>query len=315
MNRWYILLITVIALMTACSSPNDPKTLPDASIQVFQRTIPSTSVQVQELISAKKISFTESLHLQLVVTHPDTESIEPLYFTEQHFAPFKISSRPVESSKLLNNGQKEVRISYQLEPFTTGKLTIQGLGIQLSGQNKKLMTNPVEINVFLPEKLKSGDLKPIRPEISPPMNWIPLILWLVGLSSAGLFWFWWKQREMPQEVKPDIQISYVDWANDALKILDEKQLLEHGKLKEYYTEVSYILRHFLEKHLNLPAEEQTTEEFLEEMTSSSLFNDDQKFLLKEFMRLTDLVKFAEFLPDSETSIQIKKIAAELINSF
>jgi hypothetical protein len=47
-----------------------------------------------------------------------------------------------------------------------------------------------------------------------------------------------------------------------LEALKAKDYISRGLIKEYYTEISDITRHYLENRFNLKAPEMTTEEFL-----------------------------------------------------
>ena len=60
-----------------------------------------------------------------------------------------------------------------------------------------------------------------------------------------------------------------------LKDLDSKELLKQDKIKLYYVELTDIVRTFIERDMNIPALESTTDELLETVTdfnSSSNFN-------------------------------------------
>ncbi|MCX5668941.1 MAG: hypothetical protein NTX89_02305 [Candidatus Omnitrophica bacterium] len=130
-------------------------------------------------------------------------------------------------------------------------------------------------------------------------NRINIILWLVILILLAILVFLFKflsRRKkisiiMPQ--KPAHQIAY-----EQLEKLKAKDFIRQGKIKEYYSEVSDIIRHYLENRFLLKAPEMTTEEFLFYVRDYSQLISSHKTLLKEFLLACDLVKFAKYVPSS-----------------
>ncbi len=63
----------------------------------------------------------------------------------------------------------------------------------------------------------------------------------------------------------------------------EKNLLQKNKIKQYYVELTDIVRTFIEKELNIPALESTTDELMETITdfnNSSNLNIPKETLLQ-----------------------------------
>ena len=92
-------------------------------------------------------------------------------------------------------------------------------------------------------------------------------------------------------VKPPYEIAY-----ERLRELAEAHLPEKGKIKEYYIELSGIIRYYLEARFNLRAPEMTTEEFLVKLRTEGELIPEHKNLLREFLLHSDLVKFARYGP-------------------
>jgi hypothetical protein len=87
----------------------------------------------------------------------------------------------------------------------------------------------------------------------------------------------------------------------ALQELTNKAYIKTGKVREYYFELSDIVRHYVENRFQLRAPEMTTEEFLATLKDSKILNAEQKILLKDFLSHCDMVKFAKYLPDEKES--------------
>ena len=91
-----------------------------------------------------------------------------------------------------------------------------------------------------------------------------------------------------------------------LKELEARQLWQSGRIKEYYSELSDIVRIYLEERFSIPAMEQTTDELLALLKKQ---NDSRTELrkarpeLKLILRTADLAKFAKAnpLPDEHSA--------------
>jgi uncharacterized membrane protein len=105
-----------------------------------------------------------------------------------------------------------------------------------------------------------------------------------------------KKRKKPQEIiippRPAHEIAY-----EALRELMNRDYLKAGKVREYYFELSDIVRHYIEDRFQLKAPEMTTEEFLATLKYSGVLNKEQKGDVRDFLSHCDMVKFAKYLPD------------------
>ncbi|MHC4520670.1 MAG: hypothetical protein ACYTAS_18930, partial [Planctomycetota bacterium] len=84
-----------------------------------------------------------------------------------------------------------------------------------------------------------------------------------------------------------------------LRILVAEDLVEAGRIKEFYERISGILRHYIEDRFDLHAPERTTEEFLSELQRTDVLAVSDKEVLAEFLTHCDLVKFARHAPTTE----------------
>jgi hypothetical protein len=82
--------------------------------------------------------------------------------------------------------------------------------------------------------------------------------------------------------------------------LEKKDLISKQFIKQFYLELTMIVRRYIEQAHGIRAPEQTTEEFLQASANSGLFKSDVLRKLKEFLYQADLVKFAAFKPDAQT---------------
>ena len=118
-----------------------------------------------------------------------------------------------------------------------------------------------------------------------------LVSFGVGLAIALL----WKRKDQPAPPPPSIPAHLI--ALRALEALKARQLLEQDLSEPFYTELSLILRNYLEGRFHLNAPDETTEEIVEELSRSPELTGAQRNMLQEFMRQADMVKFAKGHPE------------------
>ncbi len=82
--------------------------------------------------------------------------------------------------------------------------------------------------------------------------------------------------------------------------------------ERFCTEVSQIIRVYLEARFDLHAPDQTTEEFLLELQSSQRLVGEHKQLLADFLGECDMVKFAKVEPPEQELRSLHEAASRLV---
>ncbi len=267
-----------------------------------------------------KMTIAETLLLEIETTTETGFEVQ-MPKVDKVFENFGIIDWDDLGSKLdeKNNVVKAYR--YQLEPFSSGTLPIPAFTFQFHDINNpeknkyELTTEPIDIEVtsLLGEQraeLKIADIEGVvpMPEKS-SFRWF-WALGIVVIVTAGLvFWIYLRrkgQAELVRIFKPAHEIAY-----ERLRTLVKQDLIQNGKIKEFYEQISDILRHYIEHRFNLRAPERTTEEFLIELATADILDTEDKKDLGEFLQHCDLVKFAKHNPAAE---QIQK-TFDLVKNF
>lgn len=200
--------------------------------------------------------------------------------------------------------QSETR--YSLTSFRLGEHVVSTNEISCRVGDTTFATNFPAIVLHVETSLAEdasgeiADIKPMHklPGRVPPWLWIALltalVAFLVGLITSKL----WKHRETLIPTAPPVPPYVI--AFRALEVLKKKGLLEKDECNPFYTELSLILRTYLEGRFHLNATDETTEEIVEEMSQSPELNGSQRNILQDFMRQADIVKFAKGHPDRAT---------------
>lgn len=102
-------------------------------------------------------------------------------------------------------------------------------------------------------------------------------------------------------------------AYEALDTLKLKDLIEEGKIRDFYVEISNIIRCYLANRFPYRALEMTTEEYLLAIKDAKEFSPDQKTLLRDFLIHCDWVKFAGYRPSLEEMEMSFKTGQKIID--
>ena len=162
--------------------------------------------------------------------------------------------------------------------------------------------------------IKSIQQEPYQFDDFKPYLWyVLLVLLIIGFI---LYFVLRKKKEVEEEVIVP-SLPPFEEAIQKLHELDEKLLWQNNQIKEYYSELTEIVRGFIERELKVPALESTTDELIDILTD---FNDSKAISttketikkLRDLLREADLVKFAKSKPFSEQIEANRKEAEEVV---
>lgn len=152
-------------------------------------------------------------------------------------------------------------------------------------------------------------LRDIKSPLDIPDYW--LWLWIgLGLLTATalgfLIWKFWLKKALQRPPTPPLppHVRARRKLKEALALITEPM--------PFIIVVSDTIRVYLEERFDLHAPERTTEEFLYELQSSRLLNEDQKRSLGEFLSRCDLVKFAKYEPTQTELEDLHNAAMRII---
>lgn len=99
-------------------------------------------------------------------------------------------------------------------------------------------------------------------------------------------------------------------ALEALEALEKKKLWQQDKVKAYYSELTHILRVYLEKRFEIHALEQTSDEIIVALRKTDIPELEKKKVMNVLL-LSDMVKFAKEKPIGSENVdalaEVKKV--------
>ena len=112
------------------------------------------------------------------------------------------------------------------------------------------------------------------------------------------------------KVKPKLP-SHVIAINRIAEIRNTESLSAEGNEKEYYTQLTDVLREYMHDRFGIDAQEMTTSEIIDELLK---IKDKESIKeLKEILEVADLVKFAKMKPDERENRLNMTNAIEFVN--
>lgn len=211
---------------------------------------------------------------------------------------------PAPDSK---GGETVVRTVLTVTAFDSGRYEFPAVKIPYTrdGDTSRRVaaTLPIAIIVHGIPVDTSQAIKDIKPPMSLPLTFMEVLPYLLGaLLLAALVWLFFyirRKRKKGESLIPAAppRPAY-EIALEELTALEADQLWQRGKVKEFHSRVTEIVRAYIEDRFRVRALEQTSEEILA-ADAMKILPGETASHLKTMLVRADLVKFAKFQPERE----------------
>ncbi|MCP5049833.1 MAG: hypothetical protein GY940_21875 [bacterium] len=200
--------------------------------------------------------------------------------------------------------------------FELGPFTVQLIKGENVVETKKTNAVPITIKSVLTEEDK--DIKAIKNPVQLKgdpyyiLKYVFIALLIVFL--AIFLYLRWKKKRRPAPAPLETPLSPLEELEFRVNQLDQNNLVEKGKPKLHFFELTRILKHFLFRHYRFNAEDLTTYEtmlVLRGKETDELISENLRFLLS----IADLVKFAKFVPDEGVMTEVSAKLNALLASY
>ena len=207
---------------------------------------------------------------------------------------------------LYNENGKITGIDYILSVWDTGAVVIPPIAVNVFKPDSSLdfvvNTDSIEINVVsIVAKTGSQSMRPIKGPVPVsrrwPMTTIILVLLLAGILY-GLYVIYGKRIPTEHIEVETVQSSKTpdEMALEKLNHLKGSKYMQSGEIKEFYVQLSYILREYVENSVYIKILEMTTEE-IKKYRSVIPFDRDQLSIWIDILQRADLSKYAKSDPE------------------
>ncbi len=216
---------------------------------------------------------------------------------------------PAEALRVdtLSSQGTERSILYTVSFFEPGTQSIPDL-TAITNENGSIdsvvfIAGEIEVLSILSAADSTSDIRDIHPPVK--LSWtfkeiLPFILIAVAIIAvAVVLYILWRKRkqrlgDLPVWTPPPIPPHVI--AIDKLIELKEKKLWQNGYIKQFYNELTAILKEYLGNSFKFNAPEMTTFELFEAKNKWEVTNEQFR-QMRRILSSGDLVKFAKFKAD------------------
>lgn len=205
--------------------------------------------------------------------------------------------------------------------FKTGEFNVGPFTVDLR-QNDRVLesreTNSVPVTVKSVLTDEDKDIKPLKPPLEiegNPVYILKYVLPVLAIIGAILLVIWYMRRRRRRMGQAgDVLLSPLEEFEQSFLALTARDYPGKGRLKEFFTELTWIIKRFLNRQYLFNAEDLTTYETVYRLRDVEQDNgvlDSFHFI----MNTSDLVKFARFAPDAGVLAEIAHKHGQLVREY
>ena len=284
----------------------------------FSKGYSQTEPKINSVVDTTSIKIGEQINFTVTV---ETDTLAQVIFPDgQTFSPLE-TVEAFETDTTRKADRMTLQKIYALTQFDSGSYKLPAQRIEVNG--KGYFTDSTRVNVAdvavdtLAQKMY--DIKPLR-EVekshSKFWKWLLGILLAIALIGGLAYWFFIRKKPLTEEEKVALLPPY-DRALLELKNLENSKYLIQDEYKEYYSELTNIVRSYLEEDVHVTALESTTDELIAKLemlrdAGELKIDDDTLHQFKRILQTADLVKFAKSKPETSVAKNDRKAIEEIV---
>ena len=288
------------------------------------------AIVVSAAIDSTNLMIGDQTDLHLQVTQDASERVEMPVFGETLQDGIEIVDKTIVDTLQLSDGRIQLNQYLTLTSFKDSLFSIDPIAV-VRGQDT-FWTEPMALNIVQPFEVDTTlaitDIKDIE---KAPIWWWGIIRWiLLGLLLAGLavggyyLWRWYlkNSKEEEEPINPELLRPADEVALEKLDEIKAQKIWKDGKIKQYQTELTDVVREYIGRRFDVQSTEKTSDETLRELKPILLKGEglqvtgDGKDLfckLSKMLQLADLVKFAKWHTTPDENEQALATAYEFVN--
>ncbi len=257
-------------------------------------------------IDTAVLAIGDQTHLRISLPVPKDK--EPIFpdFKKKIGESLEILSKTIDTLQL-KDGNRQITHDYLITSFDTGYIFIPPfeVGIIENGYNSTITTDSLKLYVTYPIIDKEKGIFDIKPPADLPFKfseWLPyvkiagIVLLILAIITGLLLYYFFVYKKKKKEVIEPKDSRPIDVRSlEALQILKEKKLWQKGHIKHYYSELTDIVRKYLDERFGMHTMESTSGEILRDLTTD-ITEKENKELLRYIFERADMAKFAKGQP-------------------
>ena len=211
----------------------------------------------------------------------------------------------------LDTNENLISQNFIITVWDSGSYYIPPISFSATSKTQGLLLN---VQTIILEE--GAELKDIKQPMEAPIGWSDIWPWLLGIVLLILIAYILKKyvftkKEALKIEKPKVIIPADIIALKELITLEKAKIWQEGKIKEYHSSLSEIVRRYTEERFQFIALELTTDEIIDELKSK--LNQEQIQNLKTLLQRADLAKFAKSKPIESENTESMLLAKNFVN--
>lgn len=274
------------------------------------------NLSVKAEVDKAVITVGERLQYQVTVTHdPKIKILSQIIPSPSEVFEIKEAHDLYEKQ-----GEKIVEgRSFVLTTFELGEFILNPVKVRYQmpdGQEKSIETNRLYITVQSVDRSgkQKTDIRDVKGVLKLKRHWKWLIaIGGLALLAGGGFWGWrqWRKKCLATSMPGNPVLSAEEEALLRLNRLFDSDLLRQGRVKEYFLELSQILRVYFERRFEITAVEATTHEIVFQLKQKKI-PEPLLGKIADVLEAADLAKFAKWVPPLTEMIKIKQEVKQVV---
>ena len=260
-------------------------------------------ISVKATLEPNEILIGQQSTYKLELIQPATEKVSWPQFSDTLATNVQILEKLKTDTAKISDGRISITTEYLVSSYDSGFYYIPEQIFETA--TEKAFTNPLGLTVnTVPVDENTDDINAEKNIMSAPFSWIELARWSgIGLAAVLIiaiivlllmrFVFNKKVTILPET--PEVVLPAHVVALQKLEQIKTEKIWQQGQIKQFYTDITDVIREYLENGYQINAMEMTTEEIVA-LVKKNKDLDEIRIVLKEMLELSDLVKFAKFVP-------------------
>lgn len=261
----------------------------------------ATIAQVTSNVDSTEIKIGSAFNFTIKATA--TEGSKVVFPTDKALGPFEVLEKaPIDTVKKAD--QIELTQNYLLTQFDAGEYTLPRLSVYIDEKNHQTDLFNIKVNDVEVDTLKQP-MYDIKTQIGGATDtdkmWKYLVAIFACLLAGVATYFIIKRIQNKNLTEEDLYKTPLEKVTKKLQLLDAKRMVVNGDVKSYYSEMTDVIREYIEEVFEIPAKESTTSELIQHLhhtikTKKIQLSKDSVNDLKRVLQTADLVKFAKSEP-------------------
>ena len=260
-------------------------------------------ISVRTSIEPSEILIGEQASLKIELTQDKDDKVSWPQFSDTIATNVSIIEKLATDTISLPDNRISITSEYLVSSYDSGFYYIPEFVFETASQ--KVTSNPIGLTVNTVQvNEQTDDIHAEKDIMSAPFSWIELAQWsgiglaiilIIAIIVLLLMRFVFKKKVTIIPEEPEVILPAHVVALEKLEQIKTEKIWQQGQIKQFYTQLTDVIREYLSRAYSINAMEMTTDEIVA-LVKKNKDLDEIRIVLKEMLELSDLVKFAKFIP-------------------